>query len=683
VSGRVVALLAFVLAMSFASTAAPAAARGGGNGLDALVLGDARSPVLEALRESAEVDTARPRGLDRVRTRAFDLVVIDADRISAPRLEEQPTIERFLRESRWVIVLDATAADQAAIGAYTALDLGDRQSEMVAFGRSDAAGAEEMTIVDSGDLDPQRAERISDQRREQLRRVAARRAAGAVVEDIEADRPPEPEEPGAARRALGLPSESSSCASIKALCDASALHYTVHVQTPSGVAATPAGYWNQSRLYRKDPSPGSQEASWQTDQYFDVYLDNDGRPQGDNQVVVYRFYGIVNPARTGGFFWMTGKLCRSLFIDCFVPERAWWTGTFGVTARPTTAADSLAIGAFQPTAQVGSTTYSTGEDTTVGIQVAKPDAGGGLSLSRTVSQSQTTSIPSWGWQVTPDSSSRTLSWIFGARGTADGTECDARPGMSRSGCYVPVCSFCTHYGSPRPPSGTSTGAMQINAYGRWEACARSNGTCVSPLRAGDPKLGFELRSPVTLIDSYCYFDSDGEDACGGWNTFTVNQQAQAATLDASVVNPCPDASVTTCDPVDRVEFFNCDTWEKRTGQGEVCAKLGSEIRIGNGESANGFDGDTVVGRITLTRKVANPDGVRVILASDNVSAKLQRGTSEAAGATRAEITIPFDRDSGQFYLLTDAKCREKVTATVRAFFAAPAAAAQLQIGPNC
>ena len=71
-----------VLVASLAVAAAPAAARGDGNDLDALVLGDARSPVLEALRETAEVDTARPRSLERVRTRAFDLVVIDADRIS-------------------------------------------------------------------------------------------------------------------------------------------------------------------------------------------------------------------------------------------------------------------------------------------------------------------------------------------------------------------------------------------------------------------------------------------------------------------------------------------------------------------------------------------------------------------------------------------------------------------------
>jgi hypothetical protein len=577
-----------------------------------------------------------------------------------------------------VIVLDATAADQAAIGAYTALDLGDRQSEMVAFGRSDAAGAEEMTIVDSGDLDPQRAERISDQRREQLRRVAARRAAGAVVEDIEADRPGGSDVdrgPAAKRLAeLKVPRATTACTGDRDLCDASALHYTVHVESPSGVAAMPAGHWTADRASAASgPAPGRQEASWQTDQYFDVYLDNDGRPQGDNQVVAYRFYGLFNPARGNPqtFFQMNGPF-RGGVYPSYIPERAWWTGTWAVSAEPA-AQRLLTLGDYQPTTPVTEGSYTTGAATNVGITIATPDGGAGIGVGWTVSQSQSVSIPSWSWESRADPASQSLRWLFGSR-----TPCDARQGADHSGCFQPPTLVA--YGEAKAPSETSRSAAAISATGQWKACTGSTAApCSAPLSVKDGPLRFALGSPVTLVDSYCFLYGHHDDQlCSGWQTTTVNQQPTTASIDPSVVNPCPDSQLTDCEPVDSIKFLRCKRWEKRPGERETCAELGEEI--GRSGTADGDHNEKVVGQVTLTKPVTNPNGATIVVTADSVNVQLERATATQGSLTRGAVEVKQGSKEGRFVLVTNANAIQcRTNALVRAFFAGPADAARLRV----
>ena len=93
-------------------------------------------------------------------------------------------------------------------------------------------------------------------------------------------------------------------------------------------------------------------------------------------------------------------------------------------------ADVLTLGKHEPTTPIDQTTYSTGTDTTVGIQMASLDGGAGLTVNRSVSQSESTTIPSWSWESRADPASRSFRWLFSAR-----TPCDARPGGSHGGCF--------------------------------------------------------------------------------------------------------------------------------------------------------------------------------------------------------------------------------------------------------
>ena len=243
----------------------------------------------------------------------------------------------------------------------------------------------------------------------------------------------------------------------------------------------------------------------------------------------------------------------------------------------------LTLGKHEPTTPIDQTTCSTGTDTTVGIQMASLDGGAGLTVNRSVSQSESTTIPSWSWESRADPASRSFRWLFSAR-----TPCDARPGGSHGG----RSTFSDGDGvSVKRPPETSLGAIQTSAYGRWDARVAAPGETPAyrPLSSAEGRLRFRLSSPITLIDSHC--TQDGQFDCeppAGWSQSVLNAQSHDYGLDPSVVNPCPDDELRTCAPVLRPELFRCSKWETKAGRSPECVQLGAELKIGRGDAANGY-----------------------------------------------------------------------------------------------
>ena len=271
---------------------APAGAAAASPNVDALLLGATKSPVLSELRDVSDFDATRAADAEAGAPRRYDVLIVDGDRLGTGELGDVGMIERLLDADGFVMVLDASARDHAAIARYISFDLsagaGGERSEMLMFGNSDAAGQDEMLIVNSGDLRPAGAADAPPAEVRDLKELAARRAAIAARDQIVADRTDTPVGAAAriARANPQLPEATTSCTGDKQLCDLSAQSTSFHVDnTPQFSAPLADGYWTRERGASRDfPKPGVQEASWQSDEYFDVYLDNDGRPQGDNQV---------------------------------------------------------------------------------------------------------------------------------------------------------------------------------------------------------------------------------------------------------------------------------------------------------------------------------------------------------------------------------------------------------------
>ena len=114
--------------------------------------------------------------------------------------------------------------------------------------------------------------------------------------------------------------------------------------------------------------------------------------------------------------------------------------------------------------------------------MASLDGGAGLTVQLLVSQSESTTIPSWSWESRADRGlSRSFSWLFSAR-----TPCDARPGGSHGGCFT--FSDGDGVSVKRPPE-TSLGAIQTSAYGRWDARVAAPGETPAYGRSRAPRAG--------------------------------------------------------------------------------------------------------------------------------------------------------------------------------------------------
>ena len=60
----------------------------------------------------------------------------------------------------------------------------------------------------------------------------------------------------------------------------------------------------------------------------------------------------------------------------------------------------------------------------------------------------------------------------------------------------------------------------------------------------------------------------------------LNSAPHDYSINPSVVNPCPDSDLRTCEPVFKPELFRCDKWEKKSGRAAECVNLGAKIGRG-------------------------------------------------------------------------------------------------------
>jgi hypothetical protein len=652
------AAAAFTLALAVGLASSDARDRGARQtpNLDALFLGDAQSPVLGALREDADIHATRAGEARDVDPRDYDLLVVDGDVRSPGSLRSQPLIAAFVNERRWVLALDVEARDRAVLDRYTGFGVsGDGHSEMFLFGISDAGAVPRMQIVDSGALEPGGRD-LGPARTDHVAELQADRVAALTVQRIEAA-----EDASRLGRAQAAADGEGGCGGAAALCAASL--QKMHFQyTRPGTKATPNGYWIRGGRPIGMPSPGEQVSSWTLNHFFDVYLENDDNPVGDNQVITYRLTGTFTPASEQRFFMMWDW------------ERAWWTGFIGPSINPNPDAKLVPVASEPQTANT-SARYTVGRDFSVGITAAKPDAALALNANWTVSESKSYTIRDWAVQNKSGGGSRgnSFSWQFSAR-----NPCDVRPSADDyRGCFER--SISKNLAKP-PPEASKTSLDDMSVYGRWTGCEPDPvKDCSQPLSGQQGKLEFSVETPIGLIDTYCpYHEHCGKGQLG---RATTGPALEKFSFDAGALDPCPPARVTTCEPVAKLKLFH-----GKAGQKDGPCVADTTRPVTNQAPINGFEKERVVGQVTLARKVENPLGVKVILYSDQQNAQFDPGQDIGEGRTRAQIKIPEGKDCGEFQMITNANglaCAagepRAVTVTISPFYAKPGPKAQVDV----
>ena len=640
----------------------------------ALVLHGAKSPVLRALGKIADLKAVPPSEATTSRPQDYDLLIVDSDPLSFRELDTKSLIERFTDAGRWVMVLNPTGRDQNAIDDQTGVDLSVRKGEdggaMFLYGISRSDGLPRMAMVDSGSLAPYGAKLAADRLLERLRQDAAESAARSAANAIGQDQ----ETKVASRSGTAAPrAVSAPCVPASLLCADSAQVDRYSFDRTKEFVVLPDGYWHgqggafDGGLYTSPKGNQGQVASWKQDLWFDVGLENDDSPTGDNQVVFYESNLSFTPADNTPF-WQMNKPFGFYFdpADYFL-ERAWWTGTVGVDVTPVTATAGFlapyptpgtpAIPASQPQTSNGETQYSVGHDFSLSVTAAKPDGGGGATASYTYSNQQSYSVSDWSFQNTSGAGSR-YAWQFYAA-----NPCDVRDDNHKDACFS--------YLTATQPKPSSTSTIQVPTWGRWKACAPSPQVCNRPLTSNE-KLSFDFATPVQVIDTYL-----AQAPRAGYERKLRRQPIGPATrrisFDPSTVNPCPDATYTAggaCKPVEKIELLHANGSKVTQSDPARVADAGTTC-----------ENEVITGRVTLAKKVDRQkaaSGTKVILWSDGANAKLVDGSPVVSnpGETTRTIVVPNGQRSADFQIRTNAngltEGKPSTEGTITAFFVQPA-----------
>jgi hypothetical protein len=405
-------------------------------------------------------------------------------------------------------------------------------------------------------------------------------------------------------------------------------------ETIPGSKELPDAFW-QHHTYHDvhPPQAGQQTAVWTMNHTFDAYLDNKANdPADDYQVVTYNLNGEFTPKRS-----------TQLFNYMFVPfqvdgvgkqefhmERAWWTGYADVSVTPDAATDAnLRWQASEPATPNGLTTYTSGEDFSVGF-ATDPSEGPGFESSYKVSNTTEHTIPDWG--VSNQTAGNKLAWQFSAR-----NDCDVRPATYQtSNCFD--LGFL-HNQMPYQPNELSLGQLQLAASGRWDTTR-----VLSDPKAGG-ELTFTVSTPVTLADTYCAAFELGAcvlDTSELLNRTTVGAAPWIDTIDAYKVVPVAIKSVAVTPA-----------------------------------TVDGSTNQKATGTVTLASPALIP--VTVVIFSDNRNATV--GTPTGGDVSRTTVAIDAGQKQASFEILTNAnhlKPGATSTAQITAFYGS-ATTAQLKV----
>jgi Flp pilus assembly protein TadG len=591
-------------------------------GVRALVLGEARSPVLDDLKRSQGWRLTRAANAQgRANGPAkYDALVVDGDALSPEQLGEGTLVDGFADAGRWVLALDTDPADyDLGLRDNTGFTAGQRsgESRMFLFGRQMLNNTPHVLMVEAKSLQPTQSADVSEEERRSITAQQIRKAASTATRAVSADQSTLQEEFTAQQGEDATPEEVQH------------VKWDYNVTDRPGV--TPAGYWleneDQSGL-QEVPAPGQDAWTRKTEtQSFGVYLDNgEGRPQGNFQYVTYDFSGAFSPKGPNEHFWqMDNQFLAGIGLRVGM-ERAWWTGMWGVEAAPdaTTNAKLFPLDS-KPATPNEETEYKAGQEFKIGFSGSKE--GPEIDLEYTVQQEKTNKIPDWG--VQNESAGNDLSWLFSSRGP-----CDPRPSADYKKCFD---NEFPRDGTPVRPNELSLGSLPVRTSALWKTPRVLEGN------AG--KAAFTVRDEVTLIDTFCtrwVLGCEQGFPKQQLKRYPINEDKTSYGFDIGAVNPVPVKSLTFAP-----------------------------------NPANGTKNDKVTGTVTLERPA--PMDVRVKIFSNSENATV--GGPIPNGGSSTTVKIPMGRTSGTFEALTnDNKLSpgQHTTATITAFYTTPTSA-QLRV----
>ena len=594
---RQLSVCVLVSALACCVAAPPAVAKkDAGPGLDALVLGRADSPALEAIDDMAKLRLRAAGREADPRPGPFDLVIFDGDSLTAPEIADAPAIDDFVASGKWVLALDVSAKDHVPLTRLTGLNLagggGPDRSEMMLLRIADVEGTPEVDVVDSGRL-PNEEDAPGGQPLAELRRDAVDHMAQVALERIRAA---DPRESG--KRRAGVDQKKLPCPQL----DPAPSDEVQHVGwcwTEIGTAGSPYGYWTKpgprgcgcKKPWWMDEfsDNGSQTVRWVINHRLDAFLNSDtSHPKGTFQTILYDVNGQVTPKDASERFFRMDDTFTSGYFNFGSPqilERAWWTGAVGVAVTPNAETDGkLVWEAANPQTPNAETSYSSGEEFSIGFAGSGAagnlqnvaNLGLGVNLGYSTSKSKTHTISDWG--VENLTSGNRLRWQFSAR-----HPCDVRADAS----HIPACFEEGKFDPYRPlkPNALSRGNFTFHASGRWrtkQLLTKDNG-----------KLTFDVSTPLTLVDTYC------EQSFPGWcGVDGVGRCTYCHYRTEGGIGPPKESVDIQADWVDPIPI--------------------KELKLA--PSANGAKDDTVTGTVELERAANVP--VHVTILSDSPNAKV-------------------------------------------------------------
>jgi hypothetical protein len=601
------ALALATVALAALALAAPALAGGKPR---ALILKDAQSPVLTALKRDHLMRFQRSDEVSRTGPRRYDMLVVDGDNLSPRKMARRKEVRRFTRAHRWVLGLDLRAGHGRVISKHTGFQASPRgvkhTSDSFLYTRAMVGNEQRTVMVEAPRLMPRGSSRLGKNERARLRRSQARELAALIDDRVTS---------GA--QALGAqlpgaqPGENSPIPP--------ELQHVGWTKSVVGSAAPKAGYWTAGKgdsgliFY---PAPGTQTASWTLNYNFDIYLDNDpSRPANQHhQIVTYDLNGQVTPKKVNESFFHMSDNFRVAANDGYHLERAWWTGAVGVDVQPDPPTDAkLVWQASEPQTPNADHEYTSGQDFTVGFTGSKE--GAEVHADYGVHNEVSNSIPDWG--VENQTSQNHLRWRFSAR-----APCDPRPDHYAVDQCFDSAAFT--YLGPHQPNDLSTGQLQVLASGRWNTRAVLDGEAA--------KLGLDLDTPITLVDTYC------ED----FEFFVCPVHSRL--IDRTTVGPPKSAVTLDTSQVVPVGIESLDLQH----------------------TADGSKNEKVQGTVALEKKA--PRDTDVIIYSDSVNASV--GGPSGRGSQRT-ITIGEGSTAADFQVATNDNGLNPgghVTANITAFY---------------
>jgi hypothetical protein len=420
----------------------------------ALVLGDARSPVLMSLDELLEL-TQHDGTQDLA---DFDVLILDGDTHTPGALKEHELVQEAVRSGMWVFSLDVTHEHKRNGLGHLLHAASDGKSHAYATRISqDAMGQHQVEVVEL----PAEVKKVGD-----------------VNDGL-----------NAARAASVKQGMSSNNASFFADTFVEFIRKPVLQvqQTPSNIPAgliyttfyyTQIVPWTLGNAGRKD---GSQEAGYQANYTFMVFLNNQDNPQGDFQFVLADTDLTANPTRgTGNFLNMKARSHSDWAVNTY-DEMAWFQDRVIVEVEPYedpnySYTQGWITEGTSPETVNNQTQVTSGTSFNIGFQSPENP-----SASFTYNNSQTRTITDW--KMTNESSGVTARWDYRTATPVDAdityNSC-AQP-FYDDGCYM-----------SREPNDLSMNDMQLHTQAVWRTPSTVNNW-----------VGFNATSEHHMADLYC------------------------------------------------------------------------------------------------------------------------------------------------------------------------------------